>query len=193
MNKKLKLDLTIEAQKRLIENPQNWAHEITHHFRVLQNAHRIIGEENLNLNIDIVDIICMWHDVALKEDVSEKKECVKTAKYLASFFKGDEKRIIYDSILHHEFGSNPKYIEGKVLQDADKLDILSIDRINLDIEAKEAGFNNAGISKKVVEVILKKWLPIMPERYHFSYSIKSHKKRLKTVLPVFKKYLTNNK
>lgn len=42
MNKKLKLNLIKEAQERLIDKPQNWAHEITHHFRVLELAKRIV-------------------------------------------------------------------------------------------------------------------------------------------------------
>jgi len=193
MDKNLKLNLVIEAQKRLIEKPRNWAHEITHHFRVLQLANRLVKKEKLNVNKDILEILCMWHDVAIKEDLSKRRDCETTAEYLAKSFKGEEKEIIYDSILNHEFGSTPKYIEGKVLQDADKLDILSLDRLNLDIEANEAGFSNAGISKKVVESILNEWLPIMPERYHFNYSKKLHRQRLKIVLPEFKKYVASSK
>lgn len=175
----LLLQLIKESQLLLINNPQDYAHDITHHYRTWLNALKITKNIEENYDIDVLELICWWHDVQIKaENKSEKRICEITAKYLSSKFEGKNVEIILDSIKNHEFGSKPTYIEGKILQDADKLELLSPERFRIAIKAIKAGLlSKEYFLGKVVE-LKEGWLPKMPEMYNFEVSGQLHAKRL---------------
>lgn len=177
MNQVKKLELIIEAQNYLINNPQDALHDITHHYRVWVNAQTIIKEEHLdNVNLDIIEIICWWHDVDnpnIPKD-SNRRTAELTALYIANQFEEKESEIIFDSIKNHEFGSTPTYIEGKVLQDADKLELLSRDRVNWALENLKAGKISKDWLVTTAKGVKDNWFPKMLDKYNFQYSRQYH-------------------
>lgn len=172
MNKRIKLELIREAQKRLIENPRDlFAHDITHLHRVAQLALLICKNIEEKPDEDIVEIVAWWHDVDIKEELSgDERIKDKTAEYLSSKFEGDEEMKIFEAINNHEFGSRPTLLEGKILYDADKVELVSLERIKNIREAIEAGLMNIEEAKRIVNVVLEKWYPVIPNLLHFDYS-----------------------
>jgi hypothetical protein len=188
---KNKLFLLIkEAQNNLVNNPQNYAHEITHHYRTWLTAKEIMPEVNEPFNTNLVELICWWHDVQPPElEYKERRVCQVTAEYLSSKVPVEYKDIVLDGIKNHEFGSKPKFIEGKILQDADKLEILSDERFRIAIDAVKAERMSKDYFSNAALEIYNSWLPKMPSMYNFDISRKMHNKRLQTLKPIIEGYI----
>jgi hypothetical protein len=130
-------------------------------------------------------MICWWHDIEMQQSKDHTHEAVVvTAHYLGSNFEGKEKKIIIDSIINHEFKLKPKFLEGKVLQDADKLDILTAERSTKIKEAVDAGLVDEAFYQQCINTA-KEWLPQMPLLYNFDYSRRVHERRLRRTLRLY--------
>ena len=195
MDSKLTNELIAEAKKYLKENPQDLLHDIEHHQRVLSLAMQIIEEEGLenDINKDLVEIICWWHDVKVPKltDTSDKRVAEITAEYLSKKLPVELQEITFDSVKNHEFGSKPSYIEGKILQDADKLEVLSLERANNVMPMLEKGQKTKVELRAIFDMVTKKWLPIMPELYHFPFSKKYHQEHVKAAISKFEEIRKN--
>lgn len=117
-----------EVQKIIQNDP---AHDFEHIMRVYKNAKRIAREEKANEKLVLT--AALLHDIVWypKSDGRSKKASVHSAKLAKKIltkynYTPDEIKIITDAIRDHSFSRNriPKTIEGKVLQDADRLDAL---------------------------------------------------------------------
>lgn len=123
------LDSIKNDVKKFIENDP--AHDFAHVMRVYKNAQKICKKEKANEKL----VLCaaLLHDVisypkshkysALSSIHSAKKSKQILKKYS---FSDEEIMIISDAIRDHSFSQNviPKTLEGKILQDADRLDAL---------------------------------------------------------------------
>ena len=187
-----KIDLLVqEAQLSLSVNPQDSFHEIEHHRRTWENACEVVEKEKVSdVDWEVLETICWWHDVSLGENESpnsNKRITEVTAEYISEKFDGDQKEKVYDSIKNHEFGSSPKYLEGKILQDADKLDFFSEERVQIALKAIKDG----KISKEHVLWTLTSakdvLIPNMRERFNFQYS----KSRYDQYVDYFVEYLNS--
>ncbi|MFB5637023.1 MAG: HD domain-containing protein [Nitrosarchaeum sp.] len=107
------------------------AHDFDHVMRVFKNAQNICKKENANEKLVLSAVLL--HDIVSypKSDKRSKLSSIRSAekskKILKKFnFTKQEIQIIYDAIRDHSFSQNktPKTIEGKILQDADRLDAL---------------------------------------------------------------------
>ena len=107
------------------------AHDFEHVMRVFKNARRICKKEKVNEKLVLSAVLL--HDIVSypKSDKRSKLSSVKSAekskKILKKFdYTKQEIQIISDAIRDHSFSQNkiPKTIEGKILQDADRLDAL---------------------------------------------------------------------
>ncbi|MBL8014576.1 MAG: hypothetical protein JNK26_00085 [Candidatus Doudnabacteria bacterium] len=189
MDTSLKIKLITQAQEYLVANPQDPMHEITHHYRTVNLAKMILqsGELSVKVDPDLVEVICWWHDVKIPGvDYPKGKKVVDvTAEYLRELVPSDLKDIVYDSIVNHEFGSTPKYTEGMVLQDADKLEILSEPRVDVVMDHVRAGLIDRNRILTTLSGVRNDWLPKMLDRYHFKTSRDYHQKHL----PTFLRYL----
>ena len=117
-----------EVKKRTQNDP---AHDFLHIMRVYKNAQKIAKHEKANQRIVLAAVLL--HDIVQfpKSDPRSKTASAKSAKLAAKIlqkyhFSDDEIKIIHDAILDHSFsrGKVPKTLEGKILQDADRLDAL---------------------------------------------------------------------
>lgn len=107
------------------------AHDFDHIMRVFKNAQNICKKENVNEKLVLSAVLL--HDVISypKSDKRSKLSSIKSAeeskKILKKFnFTKEEIQIIFDAIRDHSFSRNviPATLEGKILQDADRLDAI---------------------------------------------------------------------
>ncbi len=107
------------------------AHDFDHIMRVFKNAQKICKKENACEKLVLSAVLL--HDVVSypKSDKRTKSSSIKSAekskKILKKFnFTKEEIQIISDAIRDHSFSRNtiPATLEGKILQDADRLDAI---------------------------------------------------------------------
>ena len=107
------------------------AHDYSHVMRVYKNAQKIAKHEKANTRLVLAAVLL--HDLVQfpKSDPRSKTVSIKSAilaqKILKKHhFTESEIKIISDAIRDHSFsrGKIPQTIEGKILQDADRLDAL---------------------------------------------------------------------
>ena len=117
-----------EVKKRTENDP---AHDFEHTIRVYKNAQKICKKEKVNEKL--VLSAALLHDIVSypKSDKRSKTSSIKSATKSKQIlekldFSKEEITIISDAIRDHSFSQNkiPKTLEGKILQDADRLDAL---------------------------------------------------------------------
>lgn len=107
------------------------AHDFEHVLRVYANAEKICKDEKVDKKLVLTatllhDIVSFpKHDKRSKS--SSSKSAMRAKKILRKLpYSNDQIKIIVDAIECHSFSKNqtPKTIEGKILQDADRLDAI---------------------------------------------------------------------
>lgn len=107
------------------------AHDFNHIKRVYNNAKMLASKEKANTKLVLT--AALLHDIVTfpKSDQRNKNASAKSAQYAAKVLKKypfteNEIKIICEAIKEHSFSKNktPSTIEGKILQDADRLDAL---------------------------------------------------------------------
>lgn len=120
--------LQSEVKKRIQNDP---AHDYSHIMRVYKNAQTLLKKEKANPRLVLASVLL--HDIVQfpKSDPRSKTASQKSAALAAKIlqkhdFSESDITIICDAILDHSYsrGKTPKTIEGKILQDADRLDAL---------------------------------------------------------------------
>ena len=115
--------------KKIIENDS--AHDFEHIMRVYKNAKKLCKQEKVNEKLVLCAVLL--HDIVSypKSDKRSKNSSIDSAKKAIIILKRygfteNEITIISDAIRDHSFSQKktPKTIEGKILQDADRLDAL---------------------------------------------------------------------
>jgi HD superfamily phosphodiesterase len=170
------LKLVIEAQKQLIRNPFDLAHDITHHYRVQEEALKIIEEENLAVDEDLM-IICAWyHDLGGRRGENSRLLSSLIGKYIE-----DRQLInrIIQIIREHSYGEAQTSLESKVLFDADKLEYVNPMRLRWFLKAFREGY----ITSEVYSQYKREWKERIKDaegQLHFSYT----KQKFSKMLPV---------
>ena len=115
--------------KKIMDNDS--AHDFEHIMRVYKNAQKICKKEKTNEKL--VLSAALLHDVVSypKSDKRSKLSSIHSAKKSEQIlkkydFSKDEITIISGAIRDHSFSQNkvPATLEGKILQDADRLDAI---------------------------------------------------------------------
>lgn len=115
--------------KEIMDNDS--AHDFEHIIRVYKNAQKISKNEKVDEKL----ILCaaLLHDIVSypKSDKRSKLSSAQSAKKAEQIlkkysFSKEEITIVCDAIRDHSFSQNkkPTTIEGKILQDADRLDAI---------------------------------------------------------------------
>ncbi len=126
---KVKPEIYNEVKKRMRKNDP--AHDFEHVLRVYENAKMIFSKEKANKKLVLYS--ALLHDIISfpKNDKRSKKSSTKSSieakKILKKFsFSDEEIKIISNAIEDHSFSKNkkPTSLEGKILQDADRLDAI---------------------------------------------------------------------
>ena len=107
------------------------AHDFEHVMRVYKNAQKICKKEKANEKLILS--AALLHDIVSYQKSDKRSELssihsAKKAEHLLKKynFSKDEIMIVSDAIRDHSFSQNkkPATLEGKILQDADRLDAL---------------------------------------------------------------------
>jgi len=121
--------LKIKIQKIMEKNDS--AHDFEHIMRVYKNAQKIGKKENASMKLVLAAVLL--HDITSipKSDKKSKTSSIKSSIVAQRILQNhgydkDEIKIISDAIRDHSFSRNiiPSTIEGKILQDADRLDAI---------------------------------------------------------------------
>jgi uncharacterized protein len=122
------LDKLKKEVRKKIEN-NDPAHDFEHIMRVYKNAEQIAKKEGADLKIVLTAVLL--HDIISyqKSDSRSKNSSSESAKEARKILQRydygrNEIKIISDAINDHSFskGVVPETLEGKILQDADRLD-----------------------------------------------------------------------
>ena len=123
------LNILEEQVKQKMKNDS--AHDFNHVMRVYKNAQKLCKNENVNEKLVLTAVLL--HDIISypKFDKRSKYSAVLSAKESKKIlknlnFSSKEIQIVYEAICDHSFskGKIPQSIEGKILQDADRLDAI---------------------------------------------------------------------
>jgi uncharacterized protein len=123
------IDLLQTIVKQKMKNDP--AHDFNHIMRVYKNAQKLCKKEKANQKIVLSAVLL--HDIVSypksdkRSKLSSQKSADEAKKILKKLnFTSKEIHIISDAIRDHSFsrGKTPKTLEGKILQDADRLDAL---------------------------------------------------------------------
>ena len=122
----IQLESLKKIAKKKFEN-NDPAHDFEHIMRVYRNAERICKTESGNKKLVLSAVLL--HDII--KNKNQKNSSEKSAKLAEKIlkenhFSPDEIMIISDAIKEHSFskGRIPSTPEGKILQDADRLDAI---------------------------------------------------------------------
>ena len=119
--------LIAQVRKQTAKN--DVAHDFGHIMRVYKNAQKIAKKEKANMKLVLA--AALLHDIVSypKSDSRSTTSSILSAKEAAKILQGygysaDEIKIVTEAIRDHSFsrGITPQTLEGKILQDADRLD-----------------------------------------------------------------------
>lgn len=126
---KAKPEIYNEVKKWMRKNDP--AHDFEHVLRVYETAKMICTEEKANKKLVLYSVLL--HDIAAfpkndkRSKISSTKSSKEAKKILKKFsFPDEEIKIISNAIEDHSFSKNkkPTSLEGKILQDADRIDAI---------------------------------------------------------------------
>ena len=121
-------ELQKEVKSRIQKDP---AHDYSHILRVYKNAQKITKHEKADSKIVLAAVLL--HDIVQfpksdpRNKTASEKSAILAKKILQKHdFSESEIAVICDAIRDHSYsrGKTPQTIEGKILQDADRLDAL---------------------------------------------------------------------
>jgi len=121
----------LQKQVKTMMDKNDPAHDFEHVLRVYANAERICKKEKVDKKLVLTAVLL--HDIIsfpksdIRSKISSTKSAIKAKKILQKLlYSNDEIKIITDAIESHSFSKNktPNTLEGKILQDADRLDAL---------------------------------------------------------------------
>ena len=123
------IDLLQELVKKRMKNDP--AHDFNHIMRVYKNAQKLCRKEKVNSKLVLSSVLL--HDIISypksdkRSKISSKKSAEEAKKILKKLnYMSDEIQIISEASYEHSGfrGKTPKTVEGKILQDADRLDAI---------------------------------------------------------------------
>lgn len=179
-----------EAERLLKQNPRDDIHDHSHHLRVWLNAQIIADSISKPVDLSVLHVASMWHDVMIRKEslsLGEKGLSKETREYLQQFmqdkgYSSDFAASVLKAIKHHGFLTKYQMtVEGQILFDADKLDVLNPVRYSRIM----AGIKNKRLSRVQTFLIAnaaKLWLKTMRSRYHFEKSRAMHDQLIKALL-----------
>src|SRR5215831_5301106 len=119
---------------RLLLHNQSPAHDFQHALRVYKNAEMIAEEENQLVDLEIVLTAALLHDLIVypkgsiktKNSADESAEIAKKILLEHKNYPRNKIEKVAEIIRTHSYSKkiNPPSLEGKILQDADRLDAI---------------------------------------------------------------------
>jgi len=185
-----------KIKDKIIDNFTDIGHTFNHTERVFNMAVRITESEE-DINIEVVKLAVLLHDVARNKKGDHAVEGAKMARDILSEESYSKEIIdhVCDCIETHRYskGLEPKSKEGAVLQDADRLDALGamiiarVLRKKSDVPLYDPDIPPAKVypseeaGKTRINHLKEKCLKITPESFHFKTAKNIAKERYEFV------------
>jgi HD superfamily phosphodiesterase len=122
---------SISTVRSFYDNFYDIIHNFEHSERVAANA-KLIADSIGYDDKDFLELCALWHDAARTKGVTDGHE--EEGALLAKndmLQRGADRNLAeraYEAIRFHKSSANPMTIEGKIIRDADKLDIFTVKR-----------------------------------------------------------------
>lgn len=120
-----KLD-TIKEYVNVLLKTESTGHDYFHSLRVMNNAVQI--SKGLNVDIEVIKLACLTHDLIDKKvtnNILESKKDLITKLLNTGYNNTLIDKVIYIiENISYSIGKVPTLLEGKIVQDADRLDAL---------------------------------------------------------------------
>ncbi len=169
---------SIAKAKSYYDNFNDVIHDWEHSERVATNA-RLIADHIGYEDKDFLTLCALWHDTARTEQSEghEEQSALLAEKDLIA--RGVDKEIgekAYEVIRFHKSTANPTTTEGKIMRDADKLDIFTAGRWK---KCAVAGWKKEYVDdlQKTVETMGK-----YPDAFTYDYTKELFKQRVPSFL-----------
>jgi HD superfamily phosphodiesterase len=168
-----------EGRRFLTEQPYDRAHDLNHSEAVWNNCQAIILSEGLlGINLEALMIASPWHDVqrSAPDECQILRETMEKAGAEPVFILEVE-----NIIGEHSFGKKQTFIESKIFYDADKLEYLSIPRLQTIIKEYKEGI----MSQERFIYYKTEWakrINLVKGTLHFGYSHRRFKKDLEDIV-----------
>ena len=128
MNLQIKKELREYIENNVLPeyNKNEKAHGIEHIKYVIDRSFKIVKENNLDVNLDMVYAIAVYHDIGHHIDPKNHEiisaDIMSKDENLLKFFNNEELVIIKEAIEDHRASSNhePRSIYGKIVSTADR-------------------------------------------------------------------------
>lgn len=121
---------SIEKARSFYANFDDVIHDVHHSERVANYAKQIA--ENIGYEDDgILEVCAFWHDAARTKGIEPHEEAgaiMARDDLLSRGASADVAEKAYEGIRFHKSSASPTTIEGKIIRDADKLDIFTLSR-----------------------------------------------------------------
>src|SRR5581483_4395663 len=122
---------SIARAKKLYYGFYDVIHDWGHSERVATNA-RLIADSIGYKDKEFLELCAFWHDAARTQGVVEGHEeegaLMAEKDLLQHGVDKETAERVYKAIRFHKSSSNPTTIEGRIIRDADKLDIFTVAR-----------------------------------------------------------------
>ena len=127
----MKKETFLLLEEFMLSCMEDSAHDKEHVYRVLNHA-LVIAEDEENVDRDVLITACLLHDIARPEQIRDPSLChAEVGSYKAygflreNGFSEEFSAHVRDCIRTHRFRKNdqPQSVEGKILFDADKIDV----------------------------------------------------------------------
>lgn len=121
---------SIDKAKSYYDGFDDAIHGLEHSHSVAQNAAKTAQAVGYK-DIDFLKLCAYWHDTARAKGVEPHEEAgaiMARDDLLARGASQEESNKAYEAIRFHKSTASPITIEGKIIRDADKLDIFNIER-----------------------------------------------------------------
>jgi len=173
---------SIQKAKNYYDNGQDILHDLSHSDRVAELAKQIAEAVNYN-DTDILEVCAFWHDVARTRGVEPHEEAgavMARDDLLSRRASEEDANKAYEGIRFHKSTAQPTTIEGKIVRDADKLDIFTVSRWQA---CADAGWKEeySDDLRKTVEVMGK-----YPDAFTYDFSKDLYAKRKPEFLAFWK-------
>ncbi len=172
------------AQVELKNNPFDIVHDERHHRTVWSNCQKIIAEEDLHdIDTKSLEISAWWHDV--QRDAKDETALLKHKMRDLGLSQNNQEKII-QIVESHSYGNQQTSTEARILFDADKLEYVSAERVQILIKAYEQG----KMDEKRFQYYVGKWkerILAVREQIHFSSTKIEFERRLKDIVALAEK------
>lgn len=172
---------SIAAAKAYYDGFDDVIHDLKHSERVGELAKEVASSLGYE-DTDFLELCAYWHDTARTKGIEPHEEAgavLARDDLLARGATDEEANKAYEGIRFHKSSANPTTIEGKIIRDADKLDVFTVERWQA---CAKAGWKKEYTDdlKKTVETMGK-----YPDVFTFDFSKELFKKRAEEFLTYY--------